>query len=336
MKVMIVDDSALIRGILKQILLHDSEFKVCAEYANGKNAVENVESKQPDLIIMDIDMPIMNGIEATRQIMEQNPVPILIFTSEDVAQVGFRAVSHGAVDIFKKPSMGQITDETFIRSFLDKLKEVGSKTLPRKYFHVPEEKISGHRPKPASRQYMVLIGASTGGPGAVRTVLKQLPASFHWPIAIVQHLESGFDKGYAQWLNDNCALNVRMAINGDRPQPGEVIVAPVGKHLICSRHYFYLDDGPSVLNQKPAVDRLFQTAAKDWKDQAVAVLLTGMGRDGAQGCMEIKQSGGQTLVQDEKSSAIFGMPKSAIELGAAMRILPLDEIAANIMEVTGY
>jgi chemotaxis response regulator CheB len=180
---------------------------------------------------------------------------------------------------------------------------------------------------------LVVLGASTGGPAATKRVLEGLPKDFPCPIALVQHIDSGYEAGYADWLKGNTSLNVHLARDGDSPVPGEVIVAPTGFHLVCADQRFVLDDGPKVFSQKPAVDRLFTSAADHFGSGTVGVLLTGIGSDGARGCRSILDSGGLTLVQDEATSTVWGMPKAAWEMGAASQVLPLDEIGPRLLSL---
>jgi chemotaxis response regulator CheB len=279
---------------------------------------------------MDINMPIKNGLEATEEIMRDNPLPIVIFSTEADAEVGFKAVSLGAVEVIKKPEMTRFNDPEFFGTFIEKLKKIAASgsavpTVPHREREVPARK----------GEYSILVmGASTGGPLAVKEILSNLPASFPLGIALVQHLEEGFDEGYAQWLNDASPLSVRLAREKDYPQAGEVIIAPVNIHLACRDRKLRLEDSPKVLNQKPSVDVLFSTASKEFGSRALAVLLTGMGRDGAAGCLEIVNAGGTTIVQDEATSTIFGMPKAAIEAGGASTVLPLGEIAGFLIDIT--
>ena len=180
---------------------------------------------------------------------------------------------------------------------------------------------------------LVVLGASTGGPAATKKVLEGLPETFPCPIALVQHIDSGYEAGYADWLNENTPLRVRLARDDDFPQPGEVIVAPTGSHLVYQSHRFVLDDGPKIFSQKPAVDRLFTSAAPVLGSGLVGVLLTGIGLDGAQGCRTIVDSGGWTLVQDEATSTVWGMPKAAWERGAASQVLPLEDIGPQLLSL---
>ncbi len=334
MRILIVDDSALIRSMVKSFLtLDEQDFLIAGEASNGERAIEMNRKLDPDFIIMDINMPIMDGLEATRRIMQEKPVPILIFSNEIDAEISYKAINNGAIDVMRKPDIDQFNHPEFYQGFLRKIrlltqKQVGfaSKT-PAKISHIKE----------GIQQtcHMVVIGASTGGPAAVREVLRHLPGHFPVGIVLVQHLEKGFDQGYAHWLNDASALNVRLVEKTEEIQPHEVFVAPVDKHLIIHGNRIRLDDGPRVLFQKPSVDVLFESAANVFGNTLLGILLTGMGRDGATGCVSIVSKGGFTLVQDRATSAIFGMPKAAIEMGGASKILPLQGIIEYLIDLAG-
>jgi two-component system chemotaxis response regulator CheB len=362
MKILIVDDSALVRGILKQLLLEQSDMVIIGEASNGQSGYEKNLELLPDIIIMDINMPVMDGLEATKKIMAERPVPILIFSSSIEAGSSFEAISAGAVDLMRKPDIDQLNEPEFVAVFIDKLKNLHRQTAqygdhagePAAAARTagPEPAaaansasstaagaagVAGSLKKPAVHDKdspVIVIGASTGGPLAVREVLKDLPPTFSAGIAVVQHLEEGFDTGYTGWLNESTSLNVMLA--GTQPQPflpGNVTVAPVNLHLIVAEGKLTLDDGPKILNQKPAVDALFSTAAEWYGDRVIGVLLTGMGRDGAEGCRKIIAQGGHTLVQNRETSAIFGMPKAAIDLGAASEVVSLADIPKRLMEI---
>ncbi len=333
LRLLLVDDSALVRSILKQVFSDDPEISVVGEASNGLAGCEENLRLKPDAIIMDLEMPVMDGISATGRIMQEQPVPVIIFSSAVNAASSFDAVAAGAVDIIPKPDMDEIGSPKFIQSFKEKVnaarkthsKAVGGKAAALKMTSqavLPEVEA-------------VVIGASTGGPQAVRTLLSALPAGFPVGIAIVQHLETGFDRGYAAWLNDSSRLKVRLAENNDRFTPGEVLVSPVDIHLAVRNGRLQLEDTPRVENQKPAVDVLFSTASEYYRDRLLAVLLTGMGRDGASGCKKIIDSGGYTLVQDKESSAIYGMPRAAAEIGGASEIQSLSLMAERLCSLLG-
>jgi two-component system, chemotaxis family, protein-glutamate methylesterase/glutaminase len=321
MNILIVDDSALIRNILKSLFAGEKDFVVIGEATNGEQGIALVKSLHPDLVLMDINMPVMDGLEATRRIIAEHPVPICIFSNEVDSDLTVKALGSGALDAIHKPDIDKMNEPAFLTAFLERLRGL-AKAHPRQI------RDSG-RP-PAARGYQaVVVGASTGGPLALKELLSRIPPDFPLGIALVQHIEDRFDRSFADWLNTQTALSVGLAKGGESFIPGTVWVAPAGSHLIVRNGVLDLDDGPKVVNQKPAVDRLFETAAAWFGKELISVLLTGMGTDGAEGSLRVKESGGHTIVQDEESSAIFGMPKAAIAKGAAARVLPL-------LEISGY
>ncbi|MBP7738339.1 MAG: chemotaxis-specific protein-glutamate methyltransferase CheB [Spirochaetes bacterium] len=331
MKIMIVDDSVLLRGIIKQILLENSDVETVIEATNGKIAIEKNMIETPDLIIMDINMPVMDGISATREIMQQRPVPVMIFSSKVDAANSFTALKYGAVDVMSKPNIEQLNNPEFYKRFIEKLYTLATalQKMPRDTDSKKEDDMA------VMKGYdMIVMGASTGGPMAIASIIRRLPAGFPRGIVIVQHLETGFEQSFAQWLNLETPLTVRLAVNDDYPAAGEVLIAPALRHLVFKGRRLFLDDGPKVQNQKPSADILFTSAAVQFKERLIGVLLTGMGRDGAQGCVDIKRNGGITLVQDADTSTIFGMPKCAIQLGGASRVLPLDKITDTLVALT--
>ncbi len=330
MNILLVDDSALIRSIVKSFFEFAQDMTVAGEASNGERAIEMNRELQPDFIIMDVKMPIMDGLEATRRIMRERPVPILIFSTEVDAHVSYEAIDSGAVDVMRKPNMDQFNDPAFYQHFLQEIRLLAKK---RRIFSSRVPVVREKSEEKKKEYHLLVIGASTGGPAAVKELLQGLPGAFPFGIAIVQHLEKGFDRGYVRWLDEATALHVRLAEKTEFVKPGDVLVAPVDKHLIVHGSRLMLDDSPRVLNQKPSVDVLFQSAAKHHGERLLGVLLTGMGRDGANGCTSILSQGGFTVVQDEATSAIFGMPKAAIETGGASTVLPLHEIAGYLVDL---
>ena len=328
MKVLLVDDSALVRNILKEVFRNEKNITVVGEAANGQIAVEKNRELRPDLIIMDLNMPKMDGLEAIKRIMEDQPTAIIVLSNILDATNSYKSINYGAVEVMKKPGIDRFNDPEFLREFMKKLHTIG------------ELKISRLEDSPAlvqpadlheTRFRLVVIGASTGGPAAIRTILRKIPAGLPLCFALVQHLESGFDKSFTQWLGESSHMPVVLASENKKLENGKLFVAPTDKHLVIRDNVFSLDDGERVLNQKPSVDVLFRSAARELHENVIGVLLTGMGSDGAEGCVAIKKAGGITIVQDQKTSTIFGMPKAAIEKNAATRVLPLDDIPVQIL-----
>lgn len=333
LRILLVDDSAVVRSIIKQFLMSEKDFEIIGEASNGRNAVEMNRQLEPDFIIMDIDMPVMGGLEATRRIMDDRPVAVLIFSNNTDADLRDDAIRSGATDFMVKADIVQMNNPAFSDSFIQKIR-----SSVRKKFICEQKEPGSESMRPGNRKAckMLVIGASTGGPSAVRTLLHHLPGTLPFGVALVQHMEKGFDRGYTTWLNDATELNVRLANGTETIQAGTVIVAPVDRHLIVRGDHLILDNGPKVLNQKPSVDVLFESAANRFREELTGVLLTGMGRDGADGCVSIISKGGFTLVQDKQTSAIFGMPKAAIEQGGASEVLPLSEIPEYIVKLADY
>lgn len=328
MRVLVVDDSILIRNIITNFLNQDPDIQVIGEANNGKIAVEKNKELKPDLIVMDLNMPVMGGLEATFHIMKDRPVPILIFSAKADAINSFRAYKYGAADIMLKPDMSTLNDPGFYDGFIAKLKQIVGKQIVSK---PNTERVSQ---KIVSNNFKnVIIGASTGGPVAVQKILKGLPSDFSVGIVVVLHLEQGFDQAFTQWLDHEVDLEVTLAKDGDTITPGQVLVAPVGTHLVFDGNKVKLLVSAKVLNQRPSIDVTFKSAAATFHENALGILLTGMGEDGAEGCVEIKKSGGYTIAQDQQSSMIFGMPKAAIDRDGIVDILSLDDISIKLKDI---
>jgi len=292
-------------------------------------------------------MPVMTGLEATRVIMQSHPVPIIVFSTELDAVTSFQALAAGAVDIMHKPDIGQINERAFFSGMKEKILAAAAAPMKTHAARFSREACAQDLPLGVgpsvtplgmghvSDYRIVVMGASTGGPQAVSAILARLPASYPLGIVLVQHLEAGFDRGYADWLGSQCGLSVRVAEEGPLPRAGEVVVAPVGKHTILSDNRIAFDDSPPVVNQKPCVDHLFSSASRMLGSRTLAVLLTGMGSDGAKGCLAVKTAGGRCIVQDRESSDIFGMPKAAIEIGGASEVVALGDIPGRLIEIAG-
>jgi two-component system chemotaxis response regulator CheB len=332
MRVLLVDDSALIRNILKEAFTNDTEISIVGEAMNGEKAIAEVQRLSPDLVIMDINMPVMDGIRATERIMSEHPVPILVFSTEVDANLGYRACQAGAVDVLRKPDIGRLNDGAFIVRFRELLLSVGRERSRG----LRTSSAGGGRPaQRVESARLIVMGASTGGPSAVRTILSALKRNVPVPIALVQHLESGFERGYVEWLNEATELNVTLVTRSTMMRGGTVYVAPSERHLLVDGESLVLDDGPPVLNQRPSVNRLFGSAAANYRAALLGVLLTGMGTDGAEGCRDIVRGGGTTVDEDRSTAAIFGMPRAAIEIGAASVVAPLSGIPGVILTILG-
>jgi two-component system, chemotaxis family, protein-glutamate methylesterase/glutaminase len=366
MRVLIVDDSAIVRAMVRQVMENDSRFEIAGEASNGENAVRGAEQFNPDLIIMDINMPIMDGIEATKQILKKSNPAVIIFTTEDSAGMGYRCIQAGALEVISKPDLSVMTPG-MMKLFCDRLAALGEKHhsagagrgMP--VVHIPGfskdsiRDMSHHSTyteteqepealsalpdspylNPALSQipgeyHILLAGASTGGPAALLQLLSGLVPSFPVPVLITQHIDSSFDTHLALWLNESTGMSVEIAKEGTVPLPGHAYLAPAGRHLIVKPApgningcLLGLSDDPPVHFLKPAVDKLFFSAADVFHRHVLAVLLTGMGRDGADGCRHIVDAGGYTVAESALTCAVFGMPRAAIEEGAASAVVPL-------------
>lgn len=327
MKILIVDDSALHRFFLREVFAKDARFEIISEEIDGLSGVEAAKRLNPDLILMDIDMPIMDGITASREIMATHPCPIVIFSSSVDSKNSYLAYQAGVIDVIEKPNIDKFNDEDYVTNFYEKLYLIGKNVVK------PEKILSDinpiiHLPKVEKKPEVIVVGASTGGPLAIRDIISELPSDFNIPLVIVQHIENGFDIGFTKWLSNSTKLKVILVNERERILPSHIYIAPATKHLVFSDGYIVTSDSSKVLNQKPSVNVLFESAAKNYKNRVVGVLLTGMGRDGGDGCKKILESGGKTVVQDKESSVIYGMPKEAIEMNVATIIAPLSRISS--------
>lgn len=337
-KILLADDSLLVRAVLRDSLGSVDDMTIIGEAVNGADAVTMAENLRPDIIIMDILMPVMGGLEATEAIMARCPTPILILSAtleESDVKLAFTAIKKGALDVMGKPSGVNHENHEFIDRLVEKIRLLARIRVIH-HINRPRRRLSTPAPRPDGKRCILAIGASTGGPKAVMSIVKTLPADFNATVFIVQHISSGFDRGFAQWLNLECALPVRLAESGYLPKAGEIIVAPNDCQMILEGDHLLLTDSPPVNCCKPSIDVFFTSLAETKGAEAVGVLLTGMGRDGAQGLALLRESGSATIVQDEKSSVIFGMPKAAIALNAADEILPLGEIPAAITRIFSH
>lgn len=330
-RVLVADDSELFRELLARIVSAEPGFEVVALAADGNAAAALARGLRPDVITMDLNMPDADGFSGIARIMAETPTPILVLTANRAETVGFRALSLGALDILEKPQASTDLDEygQLLRSRLRLL--AGVKVI-RHLRGLRERRVAP--PRTGVRPELVVVGASLGGPRALAALLRALPGDFATPIAIVQHIADGFTEGLASWLGAESRLEVREARDGERLRPGHVVLAPTGRHLLVGEGVAHLSDAPPVDTFKPSVTPLFVSAARAYGPRVCGVILTGMGRDGAEGMKAIKEAGGPTLAQDEATSAVFGMPRAAIELGAVDRVLPLDDIPRALVELT--
>lgn len=338
-RVLVVDDSPLMCKVLMNVLNSDPQIIVTGVAYNGKEAVEIVPVLKPDIITMDIHMPLMDGLEATKQIMAYYPTPILV-VSTSIFKVGmdkvFTAISFGALDVIEKGKMEMAGDRQTGSELLSKIK-----LLSRiKVLHHPLAKLELKRaikvievPKNRVADRIVAIVASTGGPQAILEILSSFPKDFPCGVVIVQHIASGFVEGFVEWLNSQCQIKVKVAEDSEEITPGVAYIAPSDFQMkVVEGGRIHLANGPPHDGHCPSADILLESVARVYTKGAVGVILTGMGSDGALGMKSIMQMQGETIAQDEKSCSVFGMPKVAIEMGAVNQILPLERISEGIVK----
>ncbi|MBM7059108.1 chemotaxis response regulator protein-glutamate methylesterase [Pseudomonas sp. UL073] len=346
-KVMIVDDSAVMREVMQQLLAPHRDIEVVGTAMDPLIALQKMQRVWPDVILLDVEMPRMDGITFLRQIMSTRPTPVVICSSltEKGADITLQALSAGAVEVITKPTMG-------LRDFLqDSAQEMvgairtaaGARLRPQPAAREPERKLSadalleapsGSLLNQRTTEKIVVLGTSTGGTQALESVLSALPVNAPG-IAIVQHMPEKFTRSFAQRLDGLCAIEVREAQSGDRLIPGVALIAPGGKHMLIKRsgaqYVVEVKDGPLVSRHRPSVDVLFRSAALQAGRNALAVIMTGMGDDGARGLKEMHEAGARTFAQDEESCVVFGMPKEAIKLGGVDQVISLDDVPQLIM-----
>jgi two-component system response regulator WspF len=327
LKIAIVNDSPLAREALRRAITTTQDHEIVWIARDGREAVTACSVHKPDLILMDLMMPVMDGVEATRRIMAETPCPILIVTASVNGHTGrvFEALGAGAFDAVSTPrSEGLGTD-----ALLSKLRTLDL------LIGNPDNAPARMRPgkEEGTKEPIILIGASAGGPAALAVILGSLPRDFSCSIVVAQHVDAQFADPMAHWLNGQSALPVRVAIEGERPQPGHALLAGQNAHLTfsASGRLSYRRE-PKESLYCPSIDLFFESAIGHWEGSMSGVLLTGMGSDGARGLKALKESGAFTITQDQSTSVVFGMPKRAISLGAANEVLPLEQIAPALSQ----
>jgi len=351
-KVMIVDDSALVRQALTDILSSDPHIEVVAAAADPFIAAERMRECTPDVITLDVEMPRMDGITFLQKIMSQHPIPVVMCSTltEAGSETALKALEYGAVDIIVKPKMGtkQFIEESRVR-ICDTVKAAAmtkgrQRTVQPVRDIAPKYTADVIMEKPASHamvqttEKVVVVGASTGGTEALKTFLEMLPEDSPG-IVIVQHMPEGFTRAFAKRLDGICRITVKEAADNDSVVRGRALIAPGNHHTLLkrsgARYYVEIKDGPLVSRHRPSVDVLFRSAARYAGKNAVGVIMTGMGDDGARGMKEMKDAGAMTVAQDEASCVVFGMPNEAIKQGGVDIIRPLDAIAREVLRLCG-
>jgi len=347
-RVLVVDDSAVIRQTMEKILASDRSIEVMGTAADPYIAVQKIEKEVPDVITLDVEMPRMDGLTFLRKIMTQHPIPVVICSAltEKGAETTLKALELGAVHIIQKPRLGAKTflEESRIRitdavkaASKARLEVLNPETRPVAPKLTADAVLarSGSKAMIETTDRVVVLGASTGGTEAIRVLLESLPHNAPGMV-IVQHMPENFTKAFATRLNTICKVDVKEAENGDSVFTGRVLIAPGNLHTLLKRsgakYYVEVKDGPLVSRHRPSVDVLFRSAARYAGSNTVAVIMTGMGDDGARGMLEIREAGGHTIAQDERSCVVFGMPKEAIKLGAVQKVVSLEGIPEAVLK----
>ncbi len=359
-KVMIVDDSIVVRGLVSSWVDKEPKMRTVAKCANGAIAVEKVATFKPDIIVLDIEMPVMDGIEALPRLLKNSPDTTVIMAStltQRNAEISLKALSLGAADYVAKPTSnsGVSTSSAFRKDLLEKIRALGESKAKIKR---PVRRSKPNDAKTGSinqsvtnadqeiklRDFSLMppkvlaIGSSTGGPPAMMKVLEQLgPAINKLPVLITQHMPATFTKIFAGHLTRACGFSAAEGIDGEQLIPGRIYVAPGGRHMIIERNgaipVIRLTDGPDINYCKPAVDPLFESVVKVYGASTLATVLTGMGVDGSKGALKIADAGGSVIAQDEATSVVWGMPGATAKLGACSAVLPIDQIAAKLKRI---
>lgn len=353
-RVLIVDDSAIVRQTLSHLLDSDPEIEIMGVASDPFVAAKKIMTEVPDVITLDVEMPRMDGLTFLRKIMTQHPMPVVVISSltDNGTETAMKALEYGAIEVIKKPEMHnrEAVEESKIR-LIDAVK-AAAQSKPRKKTGVTpvtemkvEPKYSADvimpktQPTSASMikttEKVVAVGASTGGTEALKDFLMGLPPDAPG-IVIVQHMPEHFTRSFANRLNELCKITVKEAEDGDSVIRGRALIAPGNHHMLLkrsgARYYVEVKDGPLVNRHRPSVDVLFRSTARYAGANAIGVIMTGMGDDGARGLLEMKEAGAYTIAQDERTCVVFGMPKEAIKLGGADVILPLDQIAGRVLQ----
>lgn len=344
-KVLVIDDSALIRGVMKEIINREKDMECVGAAPDPLVAREMIKSLDPDMLTLDVEMPKMDGLDFLERLMRLRPMPVLMVSTltERGSDITFRALELGAVDFIAKPKMDIARGmEEYAIEITDKIRAVAQARVHKSVAQpVIREKLSADAILPSvvgrfsSTEKLIVIGASTGGTEAIKEVLTGLPADSPG-VLVTQHMPEHFTQSFANRLDSLCRISVKEAEHMERILPGHAYIAPGNAHLLLGRsganYIVKLDQGPPVNRHRPSVDVLFRSTANVAGANAIGIILTGMGKDGVQGLLEMKLAGSHTIAQDETSCVVFGMPKEAIAAGSVCEILPLQNIARRIME----
>ncbi|MEO0738452.1 MAG: chemotaxis-specific protein-glutamate methyltransferase CheB [Cyanobacteria bacterium J06649_12] len=339
-RVLIVEDSPIALTILKRILDSSPDIEIVGTASTGQEGLALIPTSQPDVICTDFFMPIMNGLEFTAQVMVEYPRPILVVSAsvqEDDTHRIFQLLEAGAVDILPKPKAGLDAENVLLKqALINKVKVLsGVKVFKKKQISANRQiRRTAISDSLRNNHKIVVVGASTGGPLALQNLFNNLPRNFPLPIVCVQHISQGFLQGLLDWLAATSKLSIQIALTGEQPEPGTIYFPPERQHLTLDhRGRFVYSQAMADDAHCPSVTTLFASVAQVYGRKAIGILLSGMGRDGADGMKAIADAGGMTIAQDEATSVVFGMPKEAIALGAASQVLPMDAIAPAVLQL---
>ncbi len=340
MRVAIVNDSQMTKEMLRRTLSEAPGCELAWTAADGEEAVRKCKADKPELILMDLVMPVMDGVEATRRIMKEAPCQILIVTSSVDRNSGkvFEALGSGALDAVKTPALGsdgRLKGDCELLKKISSLKKLSSHDKPaaERQRRLADERLPERRAR-GNAPLLVAIGSSTGGPSALLELLAQIPGDINAAFVVIQHLDKQFAQGLASWLASLCSLKIMLAKEGAAPEKGAVMIAETNDHLILTQEQrFHYTQAPEDNPYRPSVDVFFSSLAANSSEKGAAVLLTGIGRDGANGLLSLKKAGWMTFAQDKGSCVVYGMPKAAAELDAACEILTPAEAGRRIMKI---
>lgn len=351
-RVLVVDDSALMRKLISNILAEDPGIEVVGTAPNGRIALDKVAALSPDVVTLDVEMPVLDGLETLKEIMRSSPRPVVMISAltQEGARQTMEALELGAVDFVPKPDAGFSASIMDLRTEilmkvkaaasvkvrrLDKGREEEVSAVSAKVSETPKRKPSSAAP-PSQTNTAVCIGISTGGPDALRRILPTLPADFPAPVLIVQHMPPGFTRAFAERLNAVCNVEVKEAADGDPLRPGTVLIAPGDHHLVVDNRpgppTAHINQDAKVSLFRPSIDVLMDSVSARFRERTLAIIMTGMAHDGVQGIKTVKQRGGTTFAQDGPTSVVFGMNRLAIETGYVDKVLPLDQIIPQTIQ----
>lgn len=336
MRIAIVNDMVMAREVLKRVVATVPEYETAWVANDGEEAVKKCAMDRPDLILMDLIMPVMDGAEATRQIMAETPCVILVVTATVDGNSGkvFEAMGHGALDAVNTPVIGSDGNVAGAEELLEKIHRLERLVKIQSFIKPPPPKEETATPPPTTAPKLVVLGASTGGPNVLATILSKLSVEFNGAVVVVQHVDKQFAPGMATWLGGQCPFPTRLAKPGDHPERRTVLLSGTNDHLVMrrDRSLVYSED-PKELPFRPSVDVFFESVAEHWPRPGTAILLTGMGNDGARGLLALRRAGWKTIAQSKESCVVYGMPKAAAEIGAAQKHLSPHEIIDNINQL---